>query len=202
KAEDTADVLESVLGEGIADSVLTGGLVANLLLHAKGYNLGDANVAVLRDKGFLELESRLKAALDKFGDRIYLPEDLAAEENGRRVEVPLSSLPVKGLIKDIGSRTAERYAEVIKRARTIVMNGPMGVFEDPNFSLGTRKVFEAIATSGAFSLIGGGHTIAASSKLGYADKISHVSTGGGALIEYLMRGTLPVVEVLKEYSRK
>ncbi|MEM4445663.1 MAG: phosphoglycerate kinase [Thermofilum sp.] len=202
KAEDTADVLESVLGEGIADSVLTGGLVANLLLHAKGYNLGDPNVAVLRDKGFLELESRLKAALDKFGDRIYLPEDLAAEENGRRVEVSLSSLPVKGLIKDIGSRTAERYAEVIKRARTIVMNGPMGVFEDPNFSLGTRKVFEAIATSGAFSLIGGGHTIAASSKLGYADKISHVSTGGGALIEYLMRGTLPVVEVLKEYSRK
>lgn len=202
KAEDTADVLESVLGEGIADAVLTGGLVANLLLHAKGYNLGDANVAVLRDKGFLELEGRLKAALDKFGDRIHLPEDLAVEENGKRVEITLSSLPAKSLIKDIGSKTLERYAEVIRKAKTIVMNGPMGVFEDPNFSLGTRKIFEAIVTSGAFSLIGGGHTIAASSKLGFADKISHVSTGGGALIEYLMKGTLPVVEVLKEYSRK
>lgn len=202
KAEDTADVLESILGERIADHVLTGGLVANLLLHSKGYSLGEANVAVLRDKGFLELEARLKTVLERFGDRVVLPEDLGVEENGRRVDIPLSSLPTQGLIKDIGPKTVERYARVIKEARTIVMNGPMGVFEDPNFSFGTRKIFEAMVASGAFSLIGGGHTIAAASKLGYVDKISHVSTGGGALIEYLMKGTLPVVEVLKAYSGK
>lgn len=202
KAEDTADVLESVLGEGIADSVLTGGLVANLLLHSKGYKLGDSNVAVLKDKGFLELESRLKAILERFVDRVYLPEDLAVERDGRRTEVSVKSLPAQGLIKDIGSRTVELYTKVIKAAKTVVMNGPMGVFEDPNFSFGTQKIFEAIATSGAFSLIGGGHTIAAASRLGYADKISHVSTGGGALIEYLMKGTLPVVEVLREHSKK
>ena len=201
KAEDTADVLESVLGEGIADSVLTGGLVANLLLHSKGYNLGDANTAVLEEKGFLKLEGRLKAVLQRYADRVYLPEDLAVERDGKRVEIPLESLPVKELIKDIGSRTVERYARVIKEAKTIVMNGPMGVFEDPNFSHGTRGVFEAMAASGAFSLIGGGHTIAAASKLGYSSKVSHVSTGGGALIEYLIKGTLPVVEVLKEYSK-
>jgi phosphoglycerate kinase len=201
KAEDTADVLESVLGENIADTVLTGGLVANLLLHSKGFKLGDPNVAVLREKGFLELEPRLKSILDKFGDRIALPEDLAVDEGGKRKEVDLGSLPTQSLIKDIGSRTIEKYARIIKGAKTIVMNGPMGVFEESEFSLGTRGVFEAIASSRAFSLIGGGHTIAAASKLGYADKISHVSTGGGALIEYLTKGTLPVVEVLKQYGK-
>jgi len=82
-----------------------------------------------------------------------------------------------------------------------VMNGPMGVFEDERFAQGTRAVFEAMASSGAFTLIGGGHTLAAASKLGYIDKVSHASTGGGALIEYLIKGTLPVVEVLKRYSR-
>jgi phosphoglycerate kinase len=201
KAEDTADVLESVLGENIADTVLTGGLVANLLLHSKGFKLGDPNVAVLREKGFLELEPRLKSILDKFGDRIALPEDLAVDEGGKRKEVDLGSLPTQSLIKDIGSRTIEKYARIIKGAKTIVMNGPMGVFEESEFSVGTRGVFEAIASSRAFSLIGGGHTIAAASKLGYADKISHVSTGGGALIEYLTKGTLPVVEVLKQYGK-
>jgi phosphoglycerate kinase len=201
KAEDTADVLESVLGENIADTVLTGGLVANLLLHSKGFKLGDPNVAVLREKGFLELEPRLKSILDKFGDRIVLPEDLAVDEGGKRKEVDLGSLPTQSLIKDIGSRTIEKYARIIKGSKTIVMNGPMGVFEESELSVGTRGVFEAIASSRAFSLIGGGHTIAAASKLGYADKISHVSTGGGALIEYLTKGTLPVVEVLKQYGK-
>ena len=201
KAEDTADVLESVLGENIADTVLTGGLVANLLLHSRGFRLGDPNVAVLRDKGFLELEPRLRSILDKFGDRIVLPEDLAVDEGGRRKELDLQSLPTQNLIKDIGSKTIEKYARIIKDAKTIVMNGPMGVFEESEFSAGTRGVFEAIASSKAFSLIGGGHTIAAASKLGYADKVSHVSTGGGALIEYLTKGTLPVVEVLKQYGR-
>lgn len=200
KAEDTADVLESVLGENIADTVLTGGLVANLLLHSRGFRLGDPNVAVLRDKGFLELEPRLRSILDKFGDRIVLPEDLAVDEGGRK-ELDLQSLLTQNLIKDIGSKTIEKYARIIKDAKTIVMNGPMGVFEESEFSAGTRGVFEAIASSKAFSLIGGGHTIAAASKLGYADKVSHVSTGGGALIEYLTKGTLPVVEVLKQYGR-
>lgn len=201
KAEDTADVLEGVLGENIADTILTGGLVANLLLYSKGHNLGDPNVAVLRDKGFLELEHRLRNILERFGDRIVLPDDLAVDEGGRRREIDLQSLPTRSLIKDIGSRTVEKYTRVIKEAKTVVMNGPMGVFEESEFSAGTLGVFEAIASSRAFSLIGGGHTIAAASKLGYADKVSHVSTGGGALIEYLTKGTLPVVEVLKQYGK-
>ncbi|ABL78175.1 phosphoglycerate kinase [Thermofilum pendens] len=200
KAEDTAEIISSVLGNNIADKVLTGGLAANLLLHSSGKKIGDVNVSVLKEKGFLDLEPELKKLLDKYGDRIVLPVDLAVEESGKRVEVGVDSVPNLP-IKDIGSRTAEEYARIISEARTVVMNGPMGVFEDEKFSLGTKKVFEAMASSKAFTLIGGGHTIAAASKLGFADKLSHVSTGGGALIEYLIKGTLPVIEVLKKYSK-
>ncbi len=201
KAEDTAEIIRSVLGNNIADRVLTGGLAANLLLHSAGYNIGDENIRVLEEKGFLSLEGELKELLTVYRDRIVLPVDVAVEKNGERAEVRVSELPAKGLIKDIGSQTAKLYSELIKSSKTVVMNGPMGVFEDDRFALGTKAVFEAMATSGAFTLIGGGHTLAAASKLGYSGRISHVSTGGGALIEYLIKGTLPVVEVLKKYSR-
>jgi len=201
KAEDTADIIRSVLGGNIADRVLTGGLAANLLLHSAGFNIGEKNLKVLEEKGFLSLEKELKDLLSAYKDRIVLPVDLAVEKDDRRVEVEVSKLPTDGLIKDIGSRTAKLYSELIKGSKTVVMNGPLGVFEDERFAQGTRAVFEAMASSGAFTLIGGGHTLAAASKLGHIDKVSHASTGGGALIEYLIKGTLPVVEVLKKYSR-
>lgn len=201
KAEDTADIIEAVLGKGIADYILTGGLVANLLLYSAGHDIGEPNVEVLRKKGFLELVPRLKELLKEYGGHIILPSDLAIDVNGERKEIRVEELPTSYLIKDIGSSTAKEYADVIDKAKTVVMNGPMGVFEQEGFEVGTKAVFEAMASSKAFTLIGGGHTIAAASKLGYADKVSHVSTGGGALIQYLIKGTLPVIEVLKKYSR-
>ena len=203
KAEDSADVAESVLGKGIADEVLTGGLVANLFLYSKGVDLGEPNVKVLEKKGFLELTERVKSLLGKFGDRIALPVDLGVErERGVREEVVVEALPTEWLIKDIGTRTMELYASKLREAKTIVINGPMGVFEEPPFDQGTRAVFEAAIESGGFVLAGGGHTVAALTKMGLAGKVSYVSTGGGALIEFLIRGTLPVVEALKKYSRR
>ncbi|HDD33598.1 MAG TPA: phosphoglycerate kinase, partial [Thermofilaceae archaeon] len=98
-------------------------------------------------------------------------------------------------------RTLDEYSRLIREARSVVMNGPMGVFEVEAFAEGTRRLFEAIAASRAFSVIGGGHTVAAAVKLGYADKVSHISTGGGALMEFLSKGTLPVLEELKKYSK-
>ncbi|MEM1928808.1 MAG: phosphoglycerate kinase [Thermofilaceae archaeon] len=201
KAEDAADISEAVLSQGIADYVLTGGLVANLFLAAKGYNLGAPNVKVLEDKGFMPLLPRFKEVLNKFGEKIVLPVDLAIDVNGRREEISLEKLPTNFLIKDVGSETLKIYERVIKEARSIVMNGPLGVFEVDEFATGTRRVFEAIAASKAFSVIGGGHTIAAAAKLGFTDKVSHVSTGGGALMEFLSKGTLPVVEELKRFSK-
>ncbi len=200
KAEDSADVVDSVLSKDRADYVLTGGLVANLFLKAKGYDLGKVNEDVLEKKGFMSLIPRIKELLDKYPSKIVLPEDLAIDDGGRK-EISISDLPTEKVIKDIGINTAKRYSELIKDAKTIVMNGPMGVFEDKGFEVATKEVFTAISESNAFSLIGGGHTIAAASKLGYLGKFSHVSTGGGALIEYLVKGTLPVIEILKKYSR-
>jgi len=202
KAEDSAEVAEGVLGKGIADRVLTGGLVANLFLYSKGVDLGKVNVKILEDKGFLVLRDRVKDLLDKHGEKVLLPSDLAVEGlDGKRVEVKVSNLPVELLIKDIGEDTIREYRKEILRAKTIVVNGPMGVFEDERFSKGTVELFKAIAESKAFSVIGGGHTIAAATKFGFRDKVSFVSTGGGALMEYLSKGTLPVLEALKKYAK-
>ena len=127
--------------------------------------------------------------------------DLAIDVGGKRSEIGIGQLPTQYLIKDVGSRTLDEYEKVIAGARSLVMNGPMGVFEVEEFATGTKRVFEAIARSKAFSVIGGGHTIAAAAKFGYTNKVSHVSTGGGALMEFLSKGTLPVIEELKRYSK-
>lgn len=201
KAEDAADIAEAVLSQGIADAILTGGLVANVFLVANGLDLGAPNIKVLEEKGFMELVPRFREVLNKFRGQIKLPVDLAVDINGRRVEIDIGKLPSGGLIKDIGTKTAEEYAKVIAGAKSLVMNGPMGIFEVEEFAYGTRRVFEAIASSKAFSVIGGGHTIAAAAKLGYTAKVSHVSTAGGALMEFLSKGSLPVVEELKRFSK-
>jgi len=201
KAEDAADISEAVLSQGIADYVLTGGLVANLFLAAKGYDLGEPNMKVLEEKGFMELLSRFKDVLNRFSGKIILPVDLAVDVDGKRKEVGVDQLPTQYLVKDIGSKTLIQYEKIIAGAKSLVMNGPMGVFEVEEFALGTKKVFEAIAKSKAFSVIGGGHTIAAAAKFGYTNKVSHVSTGGGALMEFLSKGSLPVIEELKKYSK-
>jgi len=203
KAEDSADVAESVLGRGIADEVLTGGLVANLFLYSKGVDIGKPNVEVLERKGFLTLKNRISKLLDKFSDKIILPVDVGVEiSKGVRKDLKVSELPTNYLIKDIGEETMELYATKLKNAKTIIINGPMGVFEEPPFEKGTRKVFEAAIKSGGFVLAGGGHTVAALAEMGLKDKVSYVSTGGGALIEFLIKGTLPVVEALKKYAKK
>lgn len=201
KAEDSAEIVKTVFKEDIADYVLTGGLIANLFLYSAGHDIGKPNIEVLEKKGFLALVDDIKELVEKYGDKILLPVDLAVKTERGREEITLEELPTSYQILDLGKETAKAYYEKIVTAKTVVMNGPMGVFEEPGFDYATIKVFEAMSKSSAFTLIGGGHTIAAASKLGFIDKVSHVSTGGGALIEYLVRGTLPVIEVLKKYSR-
>ncbi len=201
KAEDSADLSYAVLSQGIADYILTGGLVANLFLYSRDVDLGEGNVKVLEKKKFLGLRDKIAELLDKYEDKILLPLDVAIDVEGSRKEIRIEDLPTQYLIKDIGHETSELYASKIKEASTVVMNGPMGVFEENAFSPGTEKIFNSITSSQAFSLIGGGHTIAAARKLGYLEKFSYVSTAGGALIEYLIKGSLPVVEALKKYSK-
>jgi len=103
-------------------------------------------------------------------------------------------------IKDIGSRTAEIFRKEIEGASMILLSGPMGVFESKEFEKGTREVVEAVASSRAFSVVGGGHTTAAVNKFGVADSISYISTGGGSLERFLMGGKMPVIEALEKYG--
>lgn len=201
KAEDAAEVVDNILSQKIADYVLTGGLIANLFLFSNGINLGKPNNDILEKKGFTEFKNLIKELIDKYPENIILPIDLTIDVNGNKKDVKVAELPTNYLIKDIGSATIEKYSQIIKESKTVVMSGPMGIFEQKPFDEGTRKMFEAMASSNAYTLIGGGHTIAAAHKLGFLDKFSHVSTGGGALIDYLIKGTLPVIEVLKRYSK-
>jgi phosphoglycerate kinase len=141
--------------------------------------------------------------MQKYPDRIKTPKDLALEVNGKRKEISVEELPTDFPIYDIGAETVEDYAKIIRNAKSIVLSGPMGVYENKQFLYGTKKIFEEIANSKAFSLAGGGHTIAALQELGLFDRISYVSTAGGALIEFLMGKKLPGVEALeKAASRK
>ncbi|WXG39979.1 MAG: phosphoglycerate kinase [Candidatus Freyarchaeum deiterrae] len=203
KVEDTFTIVKYVLEENIATNVLTTGLVANTYLLAEGHDLGEVNNSLIEKKGHLTYLSPIKEVLDKFRDKIELPEDLAYDDGGKRVEIDVEKLPVEKPIKDIGSKSIEKYSKIIQNAKTIVCNGPPGMFEEQNFEMGTKKIFQAITQSKAFSLVGGGHTTAALRKYGLEKKVSYSTTAGGAFISYLSGEKLPAVEALKEaYEKK
>jgi phosphoglycerate kinase len=203
KADDSLEISKYVLNKRIADFVLTGGVVGHVFLAAKGFDLGKLNTDFLEKKELMGLVPGIKELIQKYPDKIKTPKDLAIEVNGKRKEISVDELPADYPIFDIGTKTAENYAKIISNAKSIVVSGPMGVFENSEFIFGTKRIFEEIANSKAFSLVGGGHTIAALQKLELADKISYVSTAGGALIEFLMGKKLPgVVALEKAATRK
>jgi len=203
KADDSLEISKYVLEKGSADCVLTGGVVGQIFLAAKGADLGKPTMELLHKKELMELIPGIKELMQKYSNHIKTPIDVATDMNGKRKEIPVKELPTNHPIFDIGTRTAEDYSDTIKTAKSIVISGPMGVFENQQFSLGTKKILEEIAGSRAFSLAGGGHTIAAIDKFGLNNQISYISTAGGALIEFLMGKKLPgVVALEKAATRK
>lgn len=201
KVKEGVEISEYVLSNDRVDQILTGGLVAQLFLHAKGVTLGEANVKVLRDKGLLELASKAKTLLERYPQKIFTPEDLAVNFNGKRMELKVKDLPTEYEICDVGSETMKAYASILSKAKAVFLHGPMGVYENSMFIEGTRAVFKAAVDSGAFTVAGGGHTVAALSRLGLHDKVSYVSSGGGALLEALMGRRLPVIEAVEKYQK-
>jgi phosphoglycerate kinase len=197
KADDSLEISKYVLNNRIADCILTGGVVGQVFLVAKGFDLGKPNMDFLEKKELMSLVSGIKELVQKFPGKIKTPKDLAVDVNGKREEISIGELPANHLTFDVGAKTVEDYVKVIRSAKSIVVSGPMGVFENSEFSFGTKRIFEEIANSKAFSLAGGGHTIAALQKFGLSDKISYVSTAGGALIEFLMGKKLPGVVALE-----
>lgn len=202
KADDSLKISRYVLTNRIADYILTGGIIGHLFLAAKGFDLGKPNMEFLEKQQVLGLVPGIKELMKEFPGKIMAPLDLAVEVNGKRREIMVSDLPTKYSIYDIGTKTVEEYSKILRKAKSIVVSGPMGVFENKEFMFGTKKTFEAVADSKAFSLIGGGHTVAATKELGLENKISYISTAGGALIEFLMGEQLPGVVALEKVAAK
>lgn len=201
KVKEGVEIVEYVLSNDRADQVLTGGLVAQLFLVARGLDTGFLNRKALSDKGLLELVPRAKSILDRFDGKVLLPVDFAVNVDGRRKEIQMINLPTDYEIWDIGERTMVLYENVLKTAKAVMMHGPMGVYEVEPFLEGTAKVFQAAVLSQAFTVAGGGHTIAALSRLGLYDKVSYISSGGGALLESLMGKKLPALEAMEVYQK-
>lgn len=202
KGDDSLEISKHVLDNGIADYVLAGGVIGHIFLAAKGFNLGNPNMKFLEEKKLMGLVPGIKELMQKYPDKIKVPADVAVEVDKKRKEILAEKLPAEQPIFDIGAKTVENYAKIIRNSKSIVISGPMGVFENNEFIHGTKKIFEEVANSRAFSLAGGGHTIAALQELALSNKISYVSTAGGALIEFLMGKKLPGVIALEKAAAK
>jgi phosphoglycerate kinase len=197
KVSDKLGVIDALLG--VADHLVIGGGMCFTFLVAKGNRVG----ASLLEEDQVDTCRRL---LEDAGDRIHLPSDVTGLGPGGKLFDPAAggevrqlgtSLPDGWMGVDIGPGTAAEFGDVIAEARTVLWNGPMGVFEDPRFEAGTRFVAEAVAACKGFTVIGGGDSAAAAAQFGVADRIDHVSTGGGASLELIEQGDLPGLEALR-----
>lgn len=189
-------VLNALLDK--VDQLITGGGITNTLLLAKGYKVGNSLV----EKDLVPEAKKLLARAEAEGKEIPLPIDVvvgkAFSADAEGVVKAISDIEADDMIMDIGPQTIELYRHILENAKTIVWNGPVGVFEFANFAEGTKKVGEAIAASSAFSIAGGGDTVSAVETFGIADKISYISTAGGAFLELLEGKVLPAVEMLEK----
>ena len=196
KPEDSIDVMENVLSNGTADSILTTGIVGNIVLWASGADIGEVNKEFIISKGYEDMVARSKKLIDEFGDKVKYPIDVACDIDGERKDFDSTEIPNESIF-DIGVKTIALYAQEIRDAKYIFANGPAGVFEDPKFAMGTEDLINAMATSEGFTLIGGGHIAAATAGLGLEEYMSHLSSGGGACISMLAGKELAAVEALK-----
>ncbi len=193
KISDKIGVIKHLLGK--ADAVLIGGGMANTFFKAQGYPVADS---LVEDEALDTAREVVKMA----GTRLRLPVDIVIgdkfDAGAAHKAMPTGPVPDGWRILDIGPETVSAYSKVISGAKTVVWNGPMGVFEFPEFAKGTLGVARAVAASGAVSIIGGGESVAAIQQSGLADKITHISTGGGASLEMLEGLTLPGVAALQD----
>lgn len=195
KVADKLNVIANLLEK--CDTLIIGGGMAYTFLKAKGYEIGTSLV----DEEKLDYCREMMEKAEKLGKKLLLPVDTtiaSAFPNPIDAEIEVSvvdasAIPADKMGLDIGTKTAEMYAEAVKSAKTVVWNGPMGVFENPILAKGTIAVAKSLAETDATTIIGGGDSAAAVNQLGFADKMSHISTGGGASLEFLEGKELPGV---------
>ncbi|MBL1141993.1 MAG: phosphoglycerate kinase [Proteobacteria bacterium] len=183
------------------DQLIVGGGIANTFLKAAGYEVGKS----LYEEDLVEVASKLMKQAEENGCKIPLPVDVICgkefDESTQAVTKLVSDVEADDMIMDVGPQTSKLLNELIGQAKTIVWNGPLGVFEFDQFSQGTESLANAIAKSNAYSIAGGGDTIAAISKFKIENEVSYISTGGGAFLEFLEGKKLPAIEILEEAAR-
>ena len=198
KADDVIKIVENALGKGVVDTVLTGGVLGTIFLMASGRDIGEPNAKLIAEEGYEKLVERAKKLISAHGDKIRIPLDIVADANGEPRVLSVEELPSEFLISDIGPKTVEEYSKVLAGAKTIVAKGPVGIFEKKGFERGTFELLKAMANSQAFTVLGGGHVVAAANAAGVSDKIKHVSTGGGAAVSFLSGEPMPAIEALMQ----
>jgi phosphoglycerate kinase len=193
KISDKIGVITNLLKK--CEKLLIGGGMANTFLKAKGLAVGDSLV----EDGSVETAKKIMADA---GGKLLLPDDVVVADKfdaaAQSKTVPANAVPDGWRILDIGPATVKKYSAALQGAKLVVWNGPMGVFEFPNFAKGTRDLAQAVAACGAVTIVGGGDSVAAITEAGLADKISHISTGGGASLEFLEGKILPGIAILQD----
>lgn len=202
KFADLPHMIDKVMEQGMADTIIIVGLAGNAFLYARGVDIGEASSAILKEDLTPENLETAKSILSRYGAHILLPVDVAVERNGERVTVNIGDMPTAEPALDIGDGSIEKFKKVIQASKTSFMSGPAGMFEKPGFEIGTKGLMEAMVNSKGLSVLGGGHTAGAAEEFDYADRMSYLSTGGGALETFLLGEPMPAIEALKESKRR
>jgi len=202
KIGDVSPMIDHVLGSNTADTVILTGLAGNAFLFARGVDIGDASMDILKEELTEANVNTAKDMLTKYGQRILLPIDVAVERNGKRKNILTGDLPAEEAALDIGDESIRKFRKVLTTSKTSFMSGPAGLYEKDGYGKGTKELMIAMIESGGQSVIGGGHTIGAADLFDLTDGFSYVSTAGGALENFLLGEDLPAVEALRLSFKK
>ncbi len=195
KTPEKIAVIEKILD--IADTVILGGAIANTFLAAWGFGMGRSMV----DYEMVEMARVVFWKTTRKHSALILPSDVIISDTDRKTKpktVDYTDVPSEAIIYDIGTKTTAHYKKLIREAKTIIWNGPLGLYEDPRFAKGTDFVLKCISENPSLTIAGGGDTLTSIKSKKYFKKISHVSTGGSAMLEFMEKGSLPGIEVLKD----
>lgn len=203
KISDAFGMMKTVLENGTADKILASGITGQIMLLAQGRKVSAKYEQFLKDKDLLVFVEPAREMLRDFPGRIEMPSDVSYEEDGKRVTVSIDALPMDDkMFLDIGEETIARYDAILQTAGTIFVNGPAGVYENPLFELGTKSLWQSIAQSPGFSVIGGGDTVSAASQYIDLAQINYVCTAGGAMVRFMSGKKLPLIEAMESaYAR-
>ena len=197
KVEDRLEAIRLLIENGRADHVLLTGLIGNVFLRAQGRIR--STLGIKRED---EIVAKAHTLIGEFPDVFSTPVDVAVEQNGKRVELDIRELNKDDEIYDLGPKTIEHYGKIISEAGTVFISGPAGFFEKEDFGYGTKALLEVVAASKATTIVSGGHLSSALKKFGLVEKITHISTAGGALVRYLTATKLPMIKALEESAEK